>query len=173
MVGESPGMPPSFAVVRIGVQSVWVPELDELFRFLVVIVRSNVSGAFQRFGTDAEFRSLEEAQAQAETFGPIAWRASTEPLAEEQPCCLCGCTMGRLLEARERHPDRLCQVCAVDATDEHGRRLRFGNIDAGGGFRSWYVDSGEQYGRHQCFVGGREYFADEARFGGIVITPRR
>lgn len=166
-------MPSSFAIVRIGQQSVRVPGLDEPFSFLVVLVRSNVNGTFQIFGADAEFRSLEEAQAQAETSGPIAWRSSTEPLADEQSCCLCGCTMGRLLEARERHPERLCPVCAVDATDEHGRSLRFGSIDGSGGFRSWYADTGEQYGRHQCFVGGAEYVADEARFGGIVIAPRR
>lgn len=166
-------MPPSFTIVRIGRQSVLIPGLEEPFSFLVVLVRSNVSGSFQSFGADAQFGSLEEAQLQAETSGPIAWRASTAPLADEQACCLCGCTMGRLLEARERHPERLCQVCAVDATDEHGRRLRFGNVDASGGFRSWYADNGEQYGRHQCFVAGAEYRADEARFGGIVIVPRR
>lgn len=166
-------MTPSFAIVRIGQRSVTVPGLDEPFVFLVVLVRSNVSGAFQSFGADTEFRSLQEAELHAESFGPIAWRASTEPLADEQACCRCGCTMGRLLEARERHPERLCSVCAVDAMDEHGRRLRFGNVDASGGFRSWYADTGEQYGRHQCFIDGAEYVADEARFGGIVLTPRR
>ena len=166
-------MPSSFAIARIGQQSVHVEGLEEPFSFLVVIVRSNGTGGFRSFGAENEFRSLEEAQLHAETSGPIAWRASTEPLAEEQPCCLCGCTMGRLLEARERHPERLCQVCAVDATDKHGQKLRFGNVDASGGFRSWYADTGEQYGRHECFVAGAEYRADEARFGGIVIVPRR
>ena len=165
-------MPSSFAIVSIGQQNVRVPGLDEPVSFLVVLVRSKVNGAFRSFGGDAEFGTLAQAQAQVETVGPVEWRASTGPLAEEQPCCLCGCSMGRLLEARARHPQRLCQVCAVDATDQHGRRLRFGNVDARGGFRSWYADTGEEYGRHECFVDGAEYDASEARFGGIVIVPR-
>jgi hypothetical protein len=166
-------VPLSFAIVRIGEQTIRVPELDEEFVVMVVVLRSSASGRFRMLHGDGDYATLEEAEAQAGSAGSIAWRPSTAPLAGEQACWLCACTMGRLLEARERHPERLCEVCALDATDEQGRPVRFGNRDMSGGFRSFYADNGEDYGRHECMVGGHACWADEARFGGIVITPRR
>ena len=59
-----------------------------------------------------------------------------------------------------------------EATDEHGRRLSFFNVDMTGGFRAVYVDSGEEREGHVCYVRGVRCWADEARFGGIVIEQR-
>jgi hypothetical protein len=168
-----PIVPPSFTTVRIGEQSVSVPELPEPLRFLVVLIRSNDTGGFRVLGSSTEVATAEEALAGVETTGPIAWRPSTAPLADEQACFLCGCSIGKPLEARQRHPERLCAVCTLEVTDANGRPLAFGNVDLGGGFRSWYPDTGENYGRHECFVRGRECLAAEARFGGIVIVPRQ
>jgi len=41
-----------------------------------------------------------------------------------------------------------------------------------GGFQGAYADSGEAYLSHVCFVKGIRCWADEAKFGGIVIQPQ-
>jgi hypothetical protein len=142
--------------------------LDEPFQLMIMVVRSGGSGAFQIFGGDVEYSTLEQARAHAETHGRIAWRESTGPLEDEQPCFLCRCTMGKLLEARERHPERICQVCALEAVDAEGRRICFGNGPEGG-VRAWYADTGAPYDSRECSIRGVVCHAAEARFGGIVI----
>jgi hypothetical protein len=71
-----------------------------------------------------------------------------------------------------RYPRALCGLCMFEATDEHGRRLSFFNVDMTGGFRAVYADSGEEREGHVCYVRGVRCWADEARFGGIVIEQR-
>jgi pilus assembly protein CpaE len=60
-------------------------------------------------------------------------------------------------------------VEAARATDAQQRPLQFGNISFSGGFRARYADTGEVYDSHTCFIDGVKCWADEARFGGIVI----
>jgi hypothetical protein len=139
---------------------------------MITLIRSAATGAIRIFGADTEYSTIEEAQAHADTYGRVAWRSSTEALANEQACHLCRCSMGKPLEARERHPERICQVCALDAVDAQGRRVCFGNAGPGGGFRGWYADTLAPYDRHDCIIRGVPCRADEARFGGIVIEPR-
>jgi hypothetical protein len=50
-----------------------------------------------------------------------------------------------------------------------GRLLAFSNVDLSGGFIATFVDTGEEYESHECFVDGVKCHADEARFGGVVI----
>lgn len=38
-----------------------------------------------------------------------------------------------------------------------------------GGFIAGYADNGEEHGQHICYIDGIKCWADEARFGGIVI----
>jgi hypothetical protein len=71
-----------------------------------------------------------------------------------------------------RYPRALCGLCIREATDEHGRLLHFFNVDATGGFRAEYADTGEAREGHICYVHGVRCWADEAYFGGIVIEPR-
>lgn len=55
------------------------------------------------------------------------------------------------------------------ATSEDGRQLLFFNLGFFGGYGARYKDSGEKYLSHICFINGVKCYADEARFGGIVI----
>jgi hypothetical protein len=55
------------------------------------------------------------------------------------------------------------------ARDEHGRVLGFSNTSPGGGFQAFYPDTHEDRDSHECWVRGVRCYADEARFGGIVI----
>jgi hypothetical protein len=69
----------------------------------------------------------------------------------------------------ERYPRHVCGSCAGKAMSADGRPLQFGNVDIGGGFDAVYADTREPYQSHRCLIDGIECFADEARFGGIVI----
>ncbi len=68
-----------------------------------------------------------------------------------------------------RYPRYICGECAANPVDEAGRPLEFGNISITGGFIAVYADSGEERDSHICYVSGVKCYADEARFGGIVI----
>ena len=87
----------------------------------------------------------------------------------EVPCSICGATMKTL----PRYPRRVCGTCAAKASDESGRALQFFNTSLGGGFIAYYADSNqtETYPSHHCFIDGIRCYADEARFGGIVVEP--
>lgn len=68
-----------------------------------------------------------------------------------------------------RYPNYVCKECRNKATDENNRLLKFYNISASGGFQAIYNDTGEIYDSHICYIDNRKCFANEARFGGIVI----
>lgn len=68
-----------------------------------------------------------------------------------------------------RYPNEICRDCYSLSTDINGRKLLFYNAYAGGGYKSVYEDTDEVYDSNTCYVNGIECFADEARFGGIVI----
>ena len=78
-------------------------------------------------------------------------------------------TCGVALKPVPRYPRYLCGTCASRATDQHGRSLTFCNESLSGGFVAAYVDTGQPYDSHACWVDGVACHADEARFGGIVI----
>ena len=95
--------------------------------------------------------------------------ASVDAADEREPlqhCPICAVAV----PYSSRYPRQLCERCAGRAADAQGRALRFSNSDAGGGFVATYADTGATYpGRHRCWVDGQPCFADEHRFGGIVI----
>ena len=73
------------------------------------------------------------------------------------------------LESVPRYPNYLCSDCVKKAKDKDGRALGFSNIGMSGGFQAHYKDSDEEYKSHQCFVEGVECYANEAKFGGVVL----
>jgi hypothetical protein len=83
-------------------------------------------------------------------------------------CPLCGAA----LTLFERYPRYVCQACAAKTCDASGRRVEFRNLSFTGGCEGYYPDSGEIYPLQDCFIDGRACFADEARFGGIVVQVR-
>jgi hypothetical protein len=85
----------------------------------------------------------------------------------DQACPLCGAAV----PVNPRYPQALCRECAALAGDVRGRPLAFANESMGGGFEARYADTGEEYLSHECWVRGVRCWADEARFGGIVIQP--
>jgi hypothetical protein len=68
-----------------------------------------------------------------------------------------------------RYPRHVCGECADKACSKDGRALSFFNLSIGGGIGAVYDDTGEPYLSQDCYIDGVKCFADDARFGGIVI----
>ena len=86
---------------------------------------------------------------------------------DDQYCPICNVEV--LLNPR--YPNHLCKDCAKKPVDENGRELEFFNVSASGGFVAKYKDNNSKRDSHICFVDGVKCYANEARFGGIVIQP--
>ena len=73
----------------------------------------------------------------------------------------------------ERYPRMICHKChACPVTDKDGNMVEFNNIDMYGGFQSThYTEDGRAIVKsdHYCFIKGVACYADESRFGFIVI----
>ena len=67
------------------------------------------------------------------------------------------------------YPNYICNSCTKKAKDIDGRQLIFFNLGTGGGYGAKYVTSNEDYLSHECYINGIKCWADEAKFGGIVI----
>jgi hypothetical protein len=87
---------------------------------------------------------------------------------EFHPCPICS----SLVQHQPRYPDAVCLDCNGKACDSQGRKLSFFNLSMSGGFDAVFADTNERHPSHVCFIDGVECWADEARFGGIVIQPQ-
>jgi hypothetical protein len=83
------------------------------------------------------------------------------------PCPICAIPVPHW----ERYPRAVCNTCYDKACDNKGRKLNFYNVSMSGGFEAIVADTKEEYPSHICYIEGVECWADEARFGGIVIQP--
>lgn len=68
-----------------------------------------------------------------------------------------------------RYPRAVCRACCAKACDIQGQKLVFFNLSISGGFGAMIADTKQEYPSHICYIEGNPYWADEARFGGIVI----
>jgi hypothetical protein len=88
---------------------------------------------------------------------------------ETQQCPICKTPQRKNL----RYPSYLCPECAGKAVDSNGRALTFYNESFSGGFVAHFKDDGSKADEitksHVVFVDGKRVWADEARFGGIVL----
>ena len=85
----------------------------------------------------------------------------------EQICPICQ----KEVEPYSRYPHYICPSCAENPVDENGKALEFFNESISGGFIARDKGTNEIRQSHICFIQGVECWADEARFGGIVIQP--
>ncbi|WP_179007391.1 hypothetical protein [Winogradskyella forsetii] len=73
---------------------------------------------------------------------------------------------------QQRYPKSICGSCHEKITDISGRKVEFFNTHwSGGGCQGYYIgtEQKEKYDSELCYINVKEYFAEEARFGGIVI----
>lgn len=84
-----------------------------------------------------------------------------------------------------RYPKMICQKCSNGDNgkilDSFGNEVSFGNIDISGGFISYHkINNNDnennnkiiQKEDHMCWINNIQCYADEARFGGIVIQSK-
>lgn len=90
-------------------------------------------------------------------------------MTNAQYCPICD----RQVPANPRYHDYLCRGCADEVHDSEGRPLEFFNTDFSGGLSARYADTGEPYPHAACVVRGHLCYASEARFGGVVIRPKK
>jgi hypothetical protein len=91
---------------------------------------------------------------------------------KKQNCSNCGIEVGYF----GRYPKYICGVCVEKITDKEGSSLAFYNTDFPGvGCQGYYIDVNpiEKYKSNICFIGNQEFFAEEGRFGGIVIQKKK
>ena len=69
----------------------------------------------------------------------------------------------------ERYPNQVCERCMNKASDAYGRRLVFTNESESGGFIAFYRGTDERYDKHICYIDSVRCYANEHRFGGIVV----
>ncbi|KAJ3445304.1 hypothetical protein M0812_11176 [Anaeramoeba flamelloides] len=85
---------------------------------------------------------------------------------EEQKCPICK----KNVEISPRYPHYVCGECrSTGVFTKEGKQINFFNEDMSGGFLS-QIEGEKKFGReHTCYIKNVKCFADEARFGGIVI----
>ncbi|WP_298517952.1 hypothetical protein [uncultured Kordia sp.] len=85
-------------------------------------------------------------------------------------CANCG---SERLGFIQRYPKSICHECLPKVTDKNGRSVEFFNSHIGGyGCQGYYSETNQQekYELDVCYIDDKEFVAEEARFGGIVIN---
>lgn len=89
-------------------------------------------------------------------------------------CFICNTSILNHFSAR--YPLVACDACSLKTVDSSGFTIEFQNEDETGGFVSVHYDSDGKHthtGReHLCFINNIPCYANEHRFGGIVIQPQ-
>lgn len=67
----------------------------------------------------------------------------------------------------ERYPNMICNQCFDNTVTKDGFKIEFYNENITGGFYS--LMNNEKGNIHECYINNKKCYADEARFGGIVI----
>ena len=92
-------------------------------------------------------------------------------MTDSQKCPICN-SEGHYVP---RYRNYVCGNC-IDTYGTYtkaGQKISFGNIDYWGGFKS-KIEGEDNYGSvHECYINNLQCYADEAKFGGIVILLSR
>jgi len=85
---------------------------------------------------------------------------------EYYPCPICKEPEKMLL----RYQNMVCSNClqtGIWANKEQTQQIQFTNNELNGGFSS--IINNNCIKQHTCYIRGKECYADEAKFGGIII----
>lgn len=78
-------------------------------------------------------------------------------------------TCGSEVKPNPRYPRYLCRACVERTTDADGELIQLYQASPDGRYAARYAATGANYPDHECFVDGVKCWADEARYGGIVV----
>lgn len=86
-----------------------------------------------------------------------------------QKCPICNAEV----TPSERYPNYACGDCVDRALNKDGHPVKFFNTGFDGGFVAVTEKESVQTKSedHICFIDNKKFYADEARFGGIVVVP--
>ena len=90
-----------------------------------------------------------------------------KPTENEQKCSICD----RMVMENPRYKNYVCYDCQIESppVNENNENIEFYNIDPSGGFMSKVNNIiGND---HICYIKNIKCYANESRFGGIVIIP--
>jgi len=90
----------------------------------------------------------------------------SEP-TQKCPICECG------VRYDCRYTRYVCNECEKNAVTENGKKIKFFNEKHGFGCVSYVNDQKTEVPIHKCYINGIECYADEGRFGGIVIQAAK
>ena len=71
--------------------------------------------------------------------------------------------------ADPRYPNYLCYNCSDAVTTKNGESIIFYNVDFSGGIIAHFTGADRVYKSQECYINNIKCYAQEARFGGIVI----
>ena len=66
-----------------------------------------------------------------------------------------------------RYYNAVCNTCAGQTVTKDGEKINFANTSMFGGFESQV--NGVIGQEHECYISGKKCYANEAKFGGIVV----
>ncbi|MFH1196843.1 MAG: hypothetical protein V1720_14170 [bacterium] len=95
--------------------------------------------------------------------------SKTTKISEHKQFCP---NCGKSVTHSSRYPKYICHNCKKLITDKNGKSVVFYNTELlGYGCQGYYCDNAqnEKYNSNICFIRDKKFFAQEARFGGIVI----
>ena len=106
----------------------------------------------------------------------LVWSSEYRDTEIKQWCSNCGQEV--LYQAR--YPKYICKECAAkDKFNKRGHLLEFSNVGFSGGLKITWKDShGDMIGEDDtqsswdCIIDGKLFYAQEAKFGGIVIQKK-
>ena len=67
-----------------------------------------------------------------------------------------------------RYPNKICYGCSLLTITDKGEKIQFFNKNHGGGFKS--IVNNIEGDIHDCFVNNIPCYAEEYRYGGIIIS---
>lgn len=88
-----------------------------------------------------------------------------------QTCPVCNA----IVKSSDRYPNYICMDCVDKAKTSEGFSVQYKNKDIGGGFVAIIDKNGmkEKSNNHICFIDSIKCYADETKFGGIVVIPSK
>jgi hypothetical protein len=110
------------------------------------------------------------------SWSTLVWSEEYKATEIKQWCSNCH----KEVNYQPRYPKYICSECASkDKYDTKKNLLEFSNIGFSGGLKITYTDSNGKMIREdstqdycECFIDNKLFFAQEARFGGIVIQKK-
>lgn len=117
-------------------------------------------------GAESQTRKAKHAE-----LSPLKGQRAKEPvqrLRMSQECPICHL----VVTENPRYRNYLCRTCAKKVCDIEARPLRLFQTGPEGRYAASYADTGAPYDSHEVYVDGIACWAEEARFGGIVVQAR-